>query len=70
MLRFMYVNGEIVKRKDAVHVNVSLFFGLGVFILILQPVSSQDVRGLVLHIIADAPPPNWVKVEVCFIFDS
>ena len=22
----MYVNGEIVKRKDAVHVNVSLFF--------------------------------------------
>ncbi|KAJ8594443.1 ribonuclease H-like protein [Rhizopogon salebrosus TDB-379] len=39
----MYVNGEIVKRKDAVHVN--------------------DVRDLVLHIIADAPPPNWVKVE-------
>ncbi|OAX33367.1 hypothetical protein K503DRAFT_869590 [Rhizopogon vinicolor AM-OR11-026] len=39
----MYANGEIVKRKDAVHVN--------------------DVRDLVLHIIADAPPPNWVKVE-------
>lgn len=43
MPRFMYVNGEIVKRKDAVHVN--------------------DVRDLVLHIVADAPPPNWVKVE-------
>lgn len=23
MPRFMYVNGEIVKRKDAVHINVS-----------------------------------------------
>lgn len=41
--RFMYVNGEIVKRKNAIHID--------------------DVRDLVLHIIADAPPPNWVKVE-------
>ncbi|KAI6021580.1 hypothetical protein BKA83DRAFT_4284172 [Pisolithus microcarpus] len=39
----MYVNGEIVKRKNAIHID--------------------DVRDLVLHIIADAPPPNWVKVE-------
>ncbi|KAF8554782.1 ribonuclease H-like protein [Imleria badia] len=39
----MYVNSEIVKRKDAIHID--------------------DVRDLVLHIIADAPPPNWVKVE-------
>lgn len=29
MPRFMYVNGEIVKRKDAVHINVSCF-SLGV----------------------------------------
>ncbi|KAH7925607.1 hypothetical protein BV22DRAFT_1033761 [Leucogyrophana mollusca] len=43
MPRFMYVNGEIVKRKDAIHID--------------------DVRDLVLHIIADAPPPNWLKVE-------
>ncbi|KAG6375627.1 hypothetical protein JVT61DRAFT_3195 [Boletus reticuloceps] len=43
MPRFMYVNNEIVKRKDAIHVD--------------------DVRDLVLHIIADAPPPNWVKIE-------
>ncbi|KAH7889012.1 hypothetical protein F5I97DRAFT_2006350 [Phlebopus sp. FC_14] len=43
MPRFMYVNGEIVKRKDALHID--------------------DVRDLVLHIIADAPPPNWVKIE-------
>ena len=27
----------------------------------------QDVRDLVLHIIGDAPPPNWVKVEVRFL---
>ncbi|OJA14787.1 hypothetical protein AZE42_12824 [Rhizopogon vesiculosus] len=33
------------------------------FRLDLRRVSSQDVRDLVLHIIADAPPPNWVKVE-------
>ncbi|KAL4073757.1 hypothetical protein J3A83DRAFT_4090781 [Scleroderma citrinum] len=39
----MYVNGEIVKRKGAIHID--------------------DVRDLVLHIIADAPPPNWVKIE-------
>ncbi|KAF8134342.1 hypothetical protein EV363DRAFT_1396762 [Boletus edulis] len=39
----MYVNNEIVKRKDAIHVD--------------------DVRDIVLHIIADAPPPNWVKIE-------
>lgn len=26
----------------------------------------QDVRDLVLHIIADAPPPNWVKIQVRF----
>lgn len=25
---------------------------------------SQDIRDLVLHIAADAPPPSWVKVEV------
>ncbi|KAG6332748.1 hypothetical protein ID866_6338 [Astraeus odoratus] len=43
MPKFMYVNNEIVKRKDAVHID--------------------DVRDLVLHIIADAPPPNWVKIE-------
>jgi len=57
----MYVNGEIVKRKDAVHVNVCyLCPGAS------PPFTpSQDVRDLVLHIIADAPPPNWVKVEVC-----
>lgn len=24
----------------------------------------QDVRDLVLHIIADAPPPNWVRIDV------
>ncbi|KAG9316876.1 ribonuclease H-like domain-containing protein [Chiua virens] len=41
--RFMYVNSDIVKRKDALHID--------------------DVRDLVLHIIADAPPPNWVKLE-------
>ncbi|KAI6001680.1 hypothetical protein F5J12DRAFT_894545 [Pisolithus orientalis] len=41
--RFLYVNGEIVKRRDAIHID--------------------DVRDLVLHIIADAPPPNWAKVE-------
>ncbi|KAG8214189.1 hypothetical protein J3R82DRAFT_10978 [Butyriboletus roseoflavus] len=43
MPRFMYVNSEIVKRKDAIHID--------------------DVRDLVLHIIADSPPPNWVKID-------
>ena len=26
----------------------------------------QDVRDLVLHIIADAPPPSWIRVQVSF----
>ncbi|TFL03120.1 ribonuclease H-like domain-containing protein [Pterulicium gracile] len=28
-----------------------------------NPVSIDDVRELVVHMVADAPPPNWVKVE-------
>jgi hypothetical protein len=28
------------------------------------PIYGQDVRDLVLHAVADAPPPNWVRVEV------
>ncbi|KAH7907300.1 hypothetical protein BJ138DRAFT_1014736 [Hygrophoropsis aurantiaca] len=39
----MYVNGEIVKRRDAVHVD--------------------DIRDLVLHLVADAPPPNWLRID-------
>lgn len=27
--------------------------------------ASQDIRDLVLHLSADAPPPSWVRVEVC-----
>lgn len=27
--------------------------------------SFQDIRDLVLHLSADAPPPSWVRVEVC-----
>ncbi|KIM78839.1 hypothetical protein PILCRDRAFT_823946 [Piloderma croceum F 1598] len=41
--RFMYVSGEIVKRKEAVRV--------------------EDIRDLVLHLIGDAPPIGWLKVE-------
>lgn len=25
----------------------------------------QDIRDLVLHLAADAPPTSWVRVEVC-----
>ena len=25
----------------------------------------KDVRDLVLHIAADAPPPNWLRIDVC-----
>jgi RNA exonuclease 1 len=28
-----------------------------------HPVSIDDIRELIVHIVADAPPPNWVKVE-------
>ncbi|KAN0141726.1 hypothetical protein V8E53_000188 [Lactarius tabidus] len=41
--RFLYVNQEILKRKDLVSIN--------------------DVRDLVLHIIAESPPPSWIRVQ-------
>lgn len=41
--RFMYVNSEIVKRRE--------------------PVGISDVRDLVLHIAADAPPLHWLRVD-------
>jgi hypothetical protein len=28
---------------------------------------NQDVRDLVLHIIADAPPPSWIRVQVSLL---
>ena len=27
----------------------------------------QDIRDLVLHIIADAPPPSWIRVQVSLL---
>ena len=32
--------------------------------------SPQDIRDLVLHLAADAPPPSWVRVEVSPSFAS
>ena len=32
-------------------------------LLVIPPAHAQDVRDLVLHLIADCPP-NWVKIEV------
>lgn len=31
-------------------------------------VGIEDIRDLVLHIIGDAPPPNWVKVQVSILY--
>jgi len=28
---------------------------------------NQDIRDLVLHIIADAPPPSWIRVQVSLL---
>ena len=28
---------------------------------------NQDIRDLVLHIIADAPPPSWIRVQVSLV---
>jgi len=59
--RFLYSNSEIIKRRDPVGINV------------LSPLRSfiyrthyckQDVRDFVLHIVADAPPPSWIRVQV------
>lgn len=34
----------------------------------LTLVHVQDIRELVLHLAADAPPSSWVRVEVCLAF--
>lgn len=62
----MYVNSEIIKRKEAVKIEVSLPIhpswtsvdenAVGIYL--------QDIRDLVLHLIGDAPPVGWLKVEV------
>lgn len=60
--RFMYANGEIQKRNEAVGISVrpSICYG--------DPADElpvlQSVRDLVLHLIADAPPPSWLRVDV------
>ncbi|KAM6501517.1 ribonuclease H [Amanita muscaria] len=41
--RFMYANGEILRRNNAVGID--------------------DIRELVLYLVADAPPPNWLRVD-------
>ncbi|KAK2461339.1 hypothetical protein APHAL10511_006866 [Amanita phalloides] len=41
--RFMYANGDIVKRNHAVGID--------------------DVRELVLHLVADAPAPTWLRTD-------
>ncbi|KAF8626807.1 hypothetical protein AX17_006464 [Amanita inopinata Kibby_2008] len=41
--RFMYANGEIVKRHHAVGID--------------------DIRELMLHLAADAPPSNWLRID-------
>ncbi|TDL16847.1 hypothetical protein BD410DRAFT_901803 [Rickenella mellea] len=41
--RFLYVNSEIVKRKEAVTIS--------------------DIRDLVLHLLGDASPQPWLRVE-------
>lgn len=60
--RFLYSHSEIIKRRDAVGVNVS--YRLSTSLIYRAYDRQQDVRDLVLHIIADAPPPSWVRVQV------
>ncbi|KAF8893593.1 hypothetical protein BD779DRAFT_1507113 [Infundibulicybe gibba] len=45
--RFMYCNSDIVRRPHAIPIDAS----------------SGEIRDLVLHTVADAPPPNWLRVE-------
>jgi hypothetical protein len=57
----MYNNVEINKRSHAVNVDVRSWSNF-----LNGPLSHylQDIRDLVLHVIADAPPPNWLQVDV------
>ena len=58
--RFMYANGEIVKRAHAVGIDVSDPCALGCSLILIR----QDIRELVLHLTADAPPPTWLRIDV------
>lgn len=57
----MYYNTEMQKRSHAVNIDVSRIEAF-----LAQVVhQTQDIRDLVLHIVADAPPPNWLRTDVC-----
>lgn len=57
----MYNKKEILRRKEAVGIQVSIACLKDTCVLSFE----QDIRELVLHVAADAPPPSWVRVEVC-----
>jgi RNA exonuclease 1 len=58
--RFMYSNHEIARRNHAIGIEVSSF---DLFDLEAPLIRLQEVRDLVLHLIADGPTPNWLRVE-------
>ena len=57
----MYNKAEILRRRDAVGINVRSHFYI---VVAASNEFVQDIRDLVLHVAADAPPPSWVRVGV------
>ncbi|KXN82012.1 hypothetical protein AN958_03310 [Leucoagaricus sp. SymC.cos] len=57
----MYHNTEINERSRVVTIDVS---SRQIFGKPLSLIYAQDVQDLVLHVIPDAPPPNWLRADL------
>ncbi len=57
----MYSTSDIVQRHRAVGIEVSTASRSVDWHLSSD---EQDIRDLAIHIIGDAPPPNWLRIEV------
>ncbi|KAG6835567.1 hypothetical protein H0H93_016959 [Arthromyces matolae] len=57
--KFLYHNVEINQRRHAVGIDVG-----GLYLqLVVELTWEQEIRQLVIHIVADAPPPNWLRID-------
>ena len=55
-----------VKKQDTADANAPprFMYANAEIVKRKQAIAIDDLRELVLHIVGDAPPPNWVRVQV------
>ena len=54
----------LITRLRSVEILLASTYGHLTSFLVSAYYFNQDVRDLVLHVIADAPPPSWIRLQV------